>query len=92
MIGQILVYRFNGLWNAKENADRNLYTLKDVETKEEFKPLILEALDEVPPGRGYVLIRWDNKTYICEKDSNDHDKGYVRHQILYHPLLDKFTI
>lgn len=92
MIGQILVYRFNGLWNAKENVDRNLYTIRDVNTKEEFKPMILEALDEVPPGRGYVLVRWDSKTYICEKDSNDPGRSYVRHTVNYHPLLDKFTI
>jgi hypothetical protein len=91
MIGQILVYRYNGIWNAKENADRNLYTLKNVETKEQFKPMILEALDEVPPGRGYVLARWAGKTYICEKDSNDSNKNYVRHEILYHPLLSAFS-
>lgn len=92
MIGQILVYRFNGLWNAKEGIDRNLYSIRDVLTKEQFKPMIEEALDEVPPGRGYVLARWSGKTYICEKDSNDPTKDYVRHEVNYHPLLSKFSL
>lgn len=90
--GQILVYRFNGLWNAKENVDRNLFTVRDVPDSKVFRHMIEEALDEVPPGRGYVLARWSGKTFICEKDVTDPNVGYIRHEVLYHPLLDKFTV
>ena len=89
--GQILVYRFNGLWNAKEGVDRNLYTIRDVPTSGEFKSMIVEALDEVPPGRGYVLARWQGKTFICEKDSNNPELGYIRHLVTYHPLNHVFS-
>jgi hypothetical protein len=92
--GQLLIYRFNGLHNAKEGVDRNIYRIEDVavNTKEEFKEKVHDALDEVPPGRGYVLIKWDDKVFIAEKDPNKPEIGYIRHEIIYHPLLSKFTI
>jgi hypothetical protein len=90
--GQILVYRFNGLWNSKPNVDRNLFTVRDVDNVAVFRSMIEEALDEVPPGKGYVLARWSGKTFICEKDVNKPEIGYIRHEVLYHPLLSKFTV
>lgn len=92
--GQLLIYRFNGLHNAKEGVDRDHYRIEDVSvnTKEEFKGKVHDALDEVPPGRGYVLIKWDGKVFIAEKDPNNTEVEYIRHQIIYHPLLDKFTV
>lgn len=92
--GQILVYRFNGLHNAKLNADRDIFSLRDVDVDKpaEFKHAVQDALDEVPPGKGYVLIKWSDKIFIAEKDVNTPELSYVRHQIKYHPLVDKFTI
>ena len=89
--GQILVYHFNGLHNAKEGVERNLYTLRDVNvnTGDEFKSSIVDALDEVPPGRGYALIKWEGRIFLAEKDSNDPDLDYVRHEVTWHPLIDK---
>lgn len=94
LTGQLLIYRFNGLHNAKEGVDRNHYRIEDVsvKTKEEFKEKVHDALDEVPPGRGYVLIKWDGKVFIAEKDPNNPKVEYIRHQIIYHPLLSAFTI
>jgi hypothetical protein len=90
--GQILIYHFNGLHNAKPDIARNQYQIKDVsvETPVEFKNQIIESLDQVPPGKGYVLIRWKEKTFIAEKDTNNPEKDYVRHEITYHPLLSVF--
>lgn len=92
--GQLLIYRFNGLHNAKSGVDRNHYRIEDVavNTPEEFKEKVNDALDEVPPGRGYVLIRWRDKTFIAEKDPNKPEVGYIRHEIIHHPLISKFTI
>lgn len=92
--GQLLIYRFNGLHNAKAGVDRNHYRIEDiaVNTPEEFKEKVNDALDEVPPGRGYVLIRWKDKTFIAEKDPNKPEVGYIRHEIVHHPLISKFTI
>lgn len=94
LTGQLLIYRYNGLHNAKSGVDRNNYRIEDVrvETKGEFKEKVHDALDEVPPGRGYVLIRWDGKTFIAEKDPNKPETDYIRHEIKHHPLLDKFTV
>lgn len=94
LTGQLLIYRFNGLHNAKAGVDRNHYRIENisVNTKEEFKEKVHDALDEVPPGRGYVLIRWKNKTFIAEKDPNKPEADYIRHEILFHPLMSRFSI
>lgn len=92
--GQILIYRYNGLHNAKEGVDRNSFTITNVEgtDKDCFRMAIEDALDSVPSGKGYVLIKWKNRLFICEKDLNNPEVSYVRHEIAYHPLQDKFTI
>lgn len=92
--GQIMVYRYNGIHNAKQGIGRNIYTLKDVNvnTSEEFRNEIKNSLDEVPPGQGYVLVKWDGKAFICELDPNNPSVDYVRHSINYHPLLHVFTV
>lgn len=92
--GQILVYRFNGIWNSKSQVPRNQFTIQDVkvQTKEQFQHSISEALDEVPPGAGYVLVKWTGRIFICEKDRNKPQVAYVRHEIRYHPLAYAFTI
>ena len=92
--GQLLIYSFNGLYNAKAGVKRNHYRIENVAviTAEEFKEKVNDALDEVPPGKGYVLIRWNNKTFIAEKDPNKPEAGYVRHEIRHHPLISAFTV
>lgn len=93
--GQILVYHYNGLHNSKTGSPRNVFNLKtpfNVKTKEEFQEEILRALDEVPPAKGYVMVKWNKRTFICEKDLNNPDTDYVRHEINWHPLLHSFTI
>ena len=94
IIGQIIVYKFNNLTNAKESFPRNVYSLRDVSVKtgEEFRRIISFALDEFAPKDGYILVKWNNKMFICEKDTNNPDKDYVRHELTYHPLESMFTI
>jgi hypothetical protein len=91
---QLIVYKLNGIHNAKQGIDRNLYTLKNVnvETTQEFKQTIEDSLDEIPAGKGYVLVKWSNKLFICEKDANNPNVGYVRTATKYHPLMHLFTI
>lgn len=91
--GQLLVYHYNGLHNAKEGVNRNIYSLRDVRvnTPEQFRESIADAMDEVPAGRGYVLVKWSGRCFICEKDSNHPEIPYVRHEILYHPFLSAFS-
>lgn len=91
MIGQILVYRYNGLHNAKPGVKRNYHTLIDINDKNEFRNKIIDSLDCVQAGKGYVLVKYNGKMFICEKDLNDYEKDYVRHNINYHPLQNVFT-
>ena len=64
----------------------------DVSDTVAFRTAIEDSLDQVPPGRGYALVKWSNRLFICEKDSNDPDLNYVRHEITYHPMAEHFTI
>lgn len=92
IVGQILIYRFNGLHNAKVGVPRNHFTIRDVTDVNEFKGAVHDALDEVPPGKGYVLIKWKGLIYIAEKDVCNPQTDYIRHQVKYHPLMDRFSI
>jgi hypothetical protein len=38
------------------------------------------------------MVKWNKRTFICEKDLNNPDTDYVRHEINWHPLLHSFTI
>lgn len=91
--GQILVYHYNGLHNAKPDAKRDIHSLRNVsvENNEGFRKSIEDALDGVPPGRGYALVKWSDRMFICEKDSNNPELNYVRHEISYHPLMNLFS-
>jgi hypothetical protein len=93
-IGQILIYRFNTVENAKKGNPRNLFTIKDVVTEkpDEFKHAVQDALDEVPPGKGYLLVKYHGKIHIVEKNPNHPELEYIRHEIKYHPLANQFTI
>jgi hypothetical protein len=92
-IGQILIYHYNGLANAVAEADRNIFRLKDVNepTADLFKERILESLDEIIPGTGYLLVKWNNKLFLCEKDTNNPNVPYVRHELQWHPLQFAFS-
>ncbi len=92
MQGQLIVYHFNGLHNAKEGVERNQFTLLNVPDTVDFRTFIEDTLDTVPPGKGYVLVKWKDRMFICEKDLNNHNLNYVRHEVRYHPLANQFTI
>lgn len=91
--GQILVYYYNNLQNATVEDKRNVHRLKPVfhaETKEAFQSVIEDALDEVPPGKGYVLVKWSGRLFVCERDVNDLSVPYKRWETNYHPLQSVF--
>lgn len=92
--GQIIVYRYNSLINSRKGVPRNIYTLKDINvaTKEQFRQSIEDSLDEIPPGKGYALVKWNGRMFLAEKDLNNPLKDYVRHEVSYHPLQKIFTI
>lgn len=88
--GQLMVYWYN----TRRAPNRNLHSIRDIHVHQasEFRQHIQDALDEVPPGKGYVLIKWIDKMFIAERDSTNPKVDYVRHEIKYHPLMNRFTI
>jgi len=90
--GQLMVYRFNDIHNAVKDGKRNLFTLKDMNVNDSlgFRSLIEDSLDEVPPGQGYVLVKWNKRLFVCEKDSNNPATKYIQREISYHPLMEMF--
>jgi hypothetical protein len=92
--GKLIVYRYNGLIQSREGAERNIYNLKEISaaTPDGFKNQIRDSLDEVPPGKGYVLVKWSDRLFMCEQDINNPDVDYIRHEITYHPLAGVFDV
>jgi hypothetical protein len=90
--GQILIYHYNDISNAKPNCKRNIYSLKSIKinTSLELQQAIEDCLDEVKPGKGYVLVNWQGKLHICEKDLNNPKHPYVNRKISYHPFMNVF--
>lgn len=88
--GQLLVYRYNKLNNAIRGAKRNQFRIQDVTDVKNFRDMIENALDEIPPGCGYVLIKYNAKLYTAERNVNN--PSYTKREINYHPLMNHFTI
>lgn len=86
--GKLLLYWYNSLENNKPGLKRNRFTIKPISvgTPKEFQHEIETSLDSIPPGKGYVLVGWNKKFFICEKDINNPEVPYVRHEVKYHPL------
>lgn len=87
--GKLLLYWYNGL--TTKSDQRNRYVIKSisVSTPAEFQQTIQDSLDGIPVGKGYALVQWNKKLFLCQKDSNNPAVPYVRHEIKYHPLASK---
>jgi len=89
--GKLLGYYYNDLKN-KNNRNRFFKINVAVEKPEEFKQEIHNALDKIPVGKGYVLIGWNGKMFIAERDIHNVAKvEYLRHEIKWHPLMDELN-
>ena len=92
MIAQPLKVYLNGYHNHS-GGDRNLVELLDQTTDKEIKDRIAKALSEFNVQRpGYVLVKWNGKMYMCELNNIDRTKPYVKHEVSFHPLQDKFVL
>ena len=91
---QMMIYRYNGILTAKEETPRNQFELHDinVKNKEEFHSELINHLDCLKPGSGYILIKWFNKLFTLEIDQHNPSKGYVKTEISYHPLMNVFKL
>ena len=63
-----------------------------VTAETEFKPVVQHHFDVDLKGiSGYVLVKFGERLFQCERDNVDPTKPYIRHAIMYHPLAKLFT-
>jgi len=87
--GKLLTYWYNNLKTPP--SGRNRFVVKEIstDTPQKFQSAIEDALDSIPAGGGYVLVKWGKRMFVCEKDTNKPEIPYVRHEVKYHPLASK---
>ena len=83
-------------YNQRQNAyggQRNVFTKIEVADKGQIKTAILSAFNtSLAKVRGHVLVKFDGKMWLCERDTVNPQKVYTRHEINYHPLATHFTV
>ena len=91
MIAQLIVVFQNSLKNSGPTATRNLYQVHDVTEESKLKESIAAAVKLTING-GHVLVKYKDKLFVAEKDTNNPVIDYVFHPVVYHPHQDKFTV
>lgn len=90
-LAQILVVFQNTLGNSGAGATRNRFEIEDVLDINIIKERVRTNLGKLANG-GHVVVKWEGKLFVCEKNNVEPDKDYIRHEITYHPHQAKFTI
>lgn len=91
-VAQLIVVVYNTRKNAYEGA-RNAFIKVEVTDKGKIKEAILGAFkDQLGEHRGCVLVKYDGKMFLCERDTVNKEKVYTRHEVVYHPLAQHFSI
>jgi hypothetical protein len=63
-----------------------------IESETNFKSIIQEKFNTVLKGiPGNVLVLFNGKLFLCERNNLNPDGPYVRQEIMWHPLAEKFT-
>lgn len=63
-----------------------------IRTQTDFKSQIQLLFDKFLRGvAGHIVVSFNGKMFMCERDNVNPHKPYVRHVVKYHPLADKFT-
>lgn len=89
MNAKMIVVKLNGV--SRHNNE--FVGPTDIETQTDFKAIIQQQFDSVLKGiAGYVLVFFNEKLYMCERDQTKPDGPYVRFSIKWHPLADKFSV
>jgi hypothetical protein len=93
-VAEIIVVVYNTRSNAYD-GNRNQHTVIGIPTKDLIKETIAKqfavggTLEKV---MGYVLVKFDGKLHMCERNVLNPKKPYVRHEINYHPLEKEFSV
>lgn len=87
---ECIVYRLNSIRNAKLGDKRNEFTLTTVDHTK-AKDFVLDALDAAPNSEGAVLIKFQDKLFLCSRDVNQPNVDYIRQECIYHPFAEHFS-
>ncbi len=64
----------------------------EIGVPEDIRPRITRMFDTLLKGvQGYILVKFGNRIWQCERNAADPSKPYVRNEITYHPLADQFV-
>lgn len=87
-VAEIIVVRLNTIARkGKESFGPFVVT-----TETDFKKHIQRCFDKLLKGiAGHVIVSFNGKLFLCERDNVDPSKPYVRHVVKCHPLAHKFT-
>ena len=91
-VAELLVVVYNDRRNAYEGS-RDAFTKVEVADKEAIKQTIQDQFNgPLAKHVGCVVVKFDDKIWLCERDTVNPKKIYTRHEITYHPLAQHFTI
>jgi hypothetical protein len=94
MNAEIIVIKQNTI-GRRGNESEGPMTISPATTAEgklDFKPVIQNIFDTTLRGiAGTVLVNYNGRLFLCERNNIDPHKPYVRTGIQYHPLAVKFT-
>lgn len=90
VVAQLIIYKYNNRSNAW-GGGRDGFQKQDIHNPKDIKGDIQSALNSILHG-GYVLVKYANRMFLCEKNNVDLDRDYIRHEIKYHPLDRYFTV
>jgi len=88
-VAQLMVVEYNGRHNAY-GGDRDKNSVIDIFDVKMIKRTIVKYLKLL--SNGYVLVRYQGKTFLCEKNNVNPEEPYLRHETFYHPLDKLFTV
>ena len=78
--------------NTVAHNDNRYIGPEDIKAEADIRPTIQKKFDTVLKGvPGYVLVSFNGKLWQCERNANNPNKPYVRNEITYHPLYEKFA-
>jgi len=88
MNAQLIVVRLNTM-GRKGNESFGPF---EIGIPEDIRPRITRMFDTLLKGiQGYVLVKFGNKLWQCERNAADPNRPYVRNEITYHPLAERFV-
>lgn len=90
VVAQVLVYTYNNRSNGW-GGQRDIFHIIDIIDPRNIVNIIKNQLGELV-YKGYVLVKYAGRMFLCENNNNDPTFNFLRHEIHYHPLNKYFSV